>query len=160
MREEEEKEAERRRWKEKKRHRDHKIKLAKQIQKGHWSVRYIDEDRKNQILKEARGEEEGKNNVVVKQEIIRRPHKEVEEEGSLATMRTGDTRRKSSMVDSTSVWSGTSTDSSSWYCGQDIHTRASLYSYDVDEGEGDEDGGRSGRSSGASSDTTTINMDQ
>ena len=160
MREEEEKEAERRRWKEKKRHRDHHMKLAKQIQKGHWSVHYIDEERKNQILKEARGEGEGQSNGGEKQEIVKKPNKEREKEGSLATMRTGDTRRNSSMVDSTSVWSGTSADNSSWYCGPDIHTRASLYSYDVDEGEGDEDGERSGRTSGASSDTTTINMDQ
>ena len=64
------------------------------------------------------------------------------------------------MVESTLEWSGTSATSSSWYCGQDIHTRGSLYSYDLDKGEGDKDEGRSSRSSGASSDTTTINMDQ
>ena len=96
---------------------------------------------------------------MVKQEITRRPHTGVEEVGSLATVRTGDTGRKSSMVGSTSVCSATSADDSSWYCGSDIHTRASLYSYNEDEEEGDKDGGRSGRTSGASSDTTTINME-
>ena len=95
-----------------------------------------------------------------KQETAGRPNEEREMEGSLATMGTEDTRRNSSMVDSTSMWSGTSGTSSSWYCGQDIHTRGSIYSYDMDEGKGDEEGGRSGRSSGATSNTTTINMDQ
>ena len=104
MREEEEKEAERKRWKQKKRHRDHHVKLAKQIRNNHWSVRYIDEERRNQILKVARGEGEGQSNGVEKQETVRRPNEEREKEGSLATMRTGDTRRNSSMVDSTSVW--------------------------------------------------------
>ena len=108
----------------------------------------------------ARGEGEGQSNGGEKQETVRRCNEEREKEGSLATARTGDTRRNSSRVDSTSVWSGTSVTSSSWYCGQDIHTRGSIYSYDVEEGEGDEDGGRSGRSSGGTSDTTTINMDQ
>ena len=92
---------------------------------------------------------------MVKQETTRRPHTEVEEVGSLATVRMRDTGRKSSMVGSTSVWSGTSADDSSWYCGSDIHTRASLYSYNEDEEEGDREGVRSGRVS----DTTTINME-
>ena len=95
-----------------------------------------------------------------KQETVRRSNEEREKEGILATVRTGDTRRNSSRVDSTSVWIGTLATNSSWYCGQDIHTRGSIYSYDVDEGEGDEDGGRSGRSSGATSESTTINMEQ
>ena len=95
----------------------------------------------------------------MEQEVTRRPPTGVEESGSLATLRTGDTGRKSSIVGSTSVWSSTSADESSWYCGSDIHTRASLYSYNEDEEEGDKDGGRSGRTSGASSDTTTINME-
>ena len=160
MREEEEREEERKRWKQKKRHRDHHVKMAKKIGKNHWSVRYIDKERKKQILRIARGEGEGQSNGVEKQETAGRPNEEREMEGSLATMGTEDTRRNSSMVDSTSVWSGTSGTSSSWYCGQDIHTRGSIYSYDMDERKGDEEEGRSGRSSGASSGSTTINMDQ
>ena len=101
-----------------------------------------------------------KSNGVEKQETAERPNEEREMEGSLATMGTEDTRRNSSMVDSTLMWRGTSRTSSSWYCGQDIHTRGSIYSYDMDERKGDEEEGRSGRSSGASSGSTTINMDQ
>ena len=72
----------------------------------------------------------------------------------------GDTRRNSSRVNSTSMWSGTTATSSDWYCGQDIHTKGSVYSYDMDEGEEEGDGGRSGRSSGATSESTTINIEQ
>ena len=83
------------------RNREHKIKLAKQISKGHWSVRYIDEDRKKQIIKEAKGEGTGRDKgscVVVEQEVTRRPSTGVGEAGSVATIETGD-RRRSSVVD-------------------------------------------------------------
>ena len=162
QREEEEIEAERRRRKEIRRNREHKIKLAKKISKGHWSVRYIDEDRKKQIIKEAKGEGTGRDKggcVVVEQEVTRRPSTGVEEAGSLATMRTGDTGRRSSIVGSSSVWSSTSADDSSWYCGSQIHHRVSLCTYNEDEEEGDREGVRNGSVSVASSDTTTINME-
>ena len=160
LREEEEEEAQRKRWKHEKRHRDHYRKLSKQIRNNHWSVRFIDKGRRNQIHRLARGEGEGQNDGVEKQKTVKGSNENMEKEGSLATTRMGDTRRNSSRVDSTSVWSGTTATSSSWYCGQDIHTRGSIYSYDVDEGEGEDDGGRSGRSSGATSESTTINMEQ
>ena len=157
QREEEEIEAERRRRKKIRRNREHKIKLAKQISKGHWSIRYIDEDRKKQIIKEAKGEGTGRDEgscVVVKQEVTRRPSTGVEETGSVATMETGDTRRRSSVVGSASVWSSTSADDSSWYCGSQIHHRTSLCTYNEDQ---DQD--REGSVSVTSSDTTTINME-
>ena len=153
QREEEEIEAERRR-KKIRRNREHKIKLAKQISKGHWSVRYIDEDRKKQIIKEAKGEGTGRDEgscVVVKQEVTRRPSTGVEEAGSVATMETGD-RRRSSVVGSASVWSSTSADDSSWYCGSQIHHRTSLCTYNEDQ-----DQGREGSVSVAS--TNTINIE-
>ena len=149
-----------RRRKHEKRHREHYRKLSKQIRDNHWSVRFIDEGRRNQIHRLASGEGEGQNSGAEKHRIVKGHHEDREKEGSLATTGMGETRRNSFRVDSTSVWSGTTATSSDWYCGQDIRTRGSIYSYDVDEGEGDEDGGRSGRSSGATSDTTTINMDQ
>ena len=150
MREEEEREEERKSWKQRKRHRDHHVKMGKMIEKNHWSVRHIDEERRKQILRIARGEGGGQRNGVEKQETAGRPNEEREMEGSLATMRTEDTRRNSSMVDSTSMWSGTSGTSSSWYCGQDIHTRGSMYSLDMDERKGEEKEGRNGSSSGSS----------
>ena len=80
--------------------------------------------------------------------------------GSSATMRTEDARRNSSMVDSTSLWSGTSGTSSSWYCGQDIHTEGSMYSFDMDEKKAEEMERRNGSSSGSSNGSTIIDMDQ
>ena len=154
QKEEEEIEAERRRRKRIRRNMEHKIKLAKQISKGHWSVRYIDENRNKQIIREARGEGTGRDEgscVVGKQEVTRRPSTGVEETGSVATMETGD-RRRSSIVGSASVWSSTSADDSSWYCGSQIHHRTSLCTYNEDQ---DQD--REGSVSVAS--TTTINME-
>ena len=149
--EEEEIEAERRRRKRIRRHMEHKIKLAKQISKGHWSVRYIDENRKKQIIREAKGEGDEGSCVVVKQEVTRRPSTGVEETGSVATMETGD-RRRSSSVGSASVWSSTSADDSSWYSGRQIHHRTSLCTYNEDQ-----DQGREGSVSVAS--TNTINIE-
>ena len=154
QKEEEEIEAERRRRKRIRRNMEQKIKLAKQISKGHWSVRYIDENRKKQIIREARGEGTGRDEgsgVVGKQGVTRRPSRGVEETGSVATMETGD-RRRSSIVGSASVWSSTSADDSSWYCGRQIHHRTSLCTYNEDQ-----DQGREGSVSVAS--TNTINIE-
>ena len=128
LREEEEEETQRRRWKHEKRHRDHYRKLSKQIRDNHWSVRFIDEGRRNQIHRLASGEGVGQNSGAEKHRIVKGHHEDREKEGSLATTGMGETRRNSSRVDSSSMWSGTTATSSDWYCGKDIHTKGSVYS--------------------------------
>ena len=160
MREEEEREEERRRRKQRKRHMEHHRKMGKMIEKNHWAVRNIEEERRNEILRIARGEGGGQRKGVEKQVTAGRLKEESEMGGNSATMRTEDARRNSSMVDGTSLWSGTSGTSSSWYCGQDIHTEGSMYSLDLDEKKGEEKEGRNGSSSGSSNGSTMINMDQ
>ena len=92
-----------------------------------------------------------KHSGVEKHRIVKGHQEDREEEGSLVTTGMGETR-SFSRVDSSSVWSGTTATSSDWYCGKDIHTKGSVYSYDMEEGEDEEDGGRSSRSS----DTTIV----
>ena len=162
QREEEEIKAERRRRKEIRRNREHKFKLAKKISSGHWSIRHIDEDRKREILNEVQGggttgSDKG-SCVLVEEEVGRRPSTVVEEAGRRSSMRSGETGRRSSIMSSSSVWSSTSADGSSWYCGSQIHHRASLCTYNEGEEEGDREGVRSDSVSVTSSDTTTINM--
>ena len=149
--EEEEIIAERRRRKAIRRNREHKHKLARKILAGHWSTRQISEDRKREILNEVQGEAPTGNDrgssVLGAEEAGRRPSTRAEEAG-----------RRSSTRSSSSVWSSTSGGGSSWYCGSQIHHRASLCTYNEGEEEGDREGVRSDSVSVTSSDTT-INME-
>ena len=160
LRKEEEEERLRKIWKHDRRHKEYYRKLSKKINDNHWAVRNLSEERRDQIHRIHRlasGEGMGQNSGAEKHigaekhRIVKEHQEDREEEGSLVTTGMGETR-SFSRVDSSSVWSGTTATSSDWYCGKDIHTKGSVYSYDMEEGEEEGDGGRSSRSS----DTTII----
>ena len=155
LRKEEEEERLRKIWKHERRHREHYRKLSKKIKNDHWSVRNLDEERRNQIhrihslaSKGGMGQNSGekKHSGVEKHRIVEVQQEDREEEGSRVTTGMGETR-SFSRGDSSSVCSGTTATSSDWYCGRNIHTEGSVYSYDMEEGKDEEDEGRSSRSS-------------
>ena len=94
---------------------------------------------------------------MVEEEVGRMPST-VEEAGRRSSTRTGEAWRRSSIRSSSSVWSSTTGDGSSWYCGSQIHHRASLCTYNEGEEQGDREGVGSDSGSVTSSDTT-INME-
>ena len=164
LRKEEEEERLRKIWKHERRHREHYRKLSKKIKNGHWSVRNLDEERRNQIhrihslaSKGGMGQNSGEkeHSGVEKHRIVEVQQEDREEEGSRVTTGMGETR-SFSRGDSSSMYSGTTATSSDWYCGRDIYTEGSVYSCDMGEGEDEEDGGRSSRSSRSSDSTIVI----
>ena len=161
LRREEEEERLRRIWKHDRRRKEHYRKLSEKIKKGHWSVRHLEEERKNEIhrihrlaSKVGMGQNSGEkdHSGEEKHRIVEIQQEKREEEGSRATTGMGETR-SFSRVDSPSMYSETTNTSSDWYCGRDIYTEDSVYSGDTGEDEDQEDGGRSSGRSSRSSDT-------
>ena len=158
LRKEEEEERLRKIWKHDRRNKEYYRKMSKKINDKHWAVRNLSEERRDhihnmhRIHKLASGEGiEQRNGAekhigAEKHKIVEEHRGDREEEGNLVTTGMGETR-SISRVDSSSVCSGTTATSTDWYCGRDIYTNGSVYSYDMEEGEEEKDEGRSSRSS-------------
>ena len=101
LRKEEEEERLRKIWKHERRHREYYRKLSKKVKNNHWSVRNLDEERRDQIHRIHRlasgggmGQNSGaeKHSGVEKHRIVKGHQEDREEEGSLVTTGMGETR--------------------------------------------------------------------